>query len=315
MAHDHSHTQADTGHYLDQLCTLGVSAGLGIICVVLWWRGALAGILADFFQQAVLGGGLVLLVVVLVRAVLLWQEVGPARSVGCTEHGHEHPPSPALPGGHVHAPEHDHDPERDHDHEHEHPPSPAPPAGHEHAHGWQPIRYVVLLVPIALFFLGLPNQDFASYYMKLLEHQATENSNIFQRPADLGLVKVPVQGDEVLHLDFRELVRAAYSQQGRDFYQGRLGKVLGMVVPDRQDPKVFTLVRIKITCCFADALPLNVTVVSAESVAVPAQQWVWVTGQIQFRPRAGRSDFVPVLQLQSLRGIEPTVPPPSLYLQ
>lgn len=309
MAHDHSHAQADTGHYLDQLCTIGVSAALGIICVVLWWRGALAGILADFFQQAVLGGGLVLLVVVLVRAVLLWQEVGPARSVGSTAHDHEHPPSPALPGGHAHPHDHEHEQE----HEDGHPPSAH--GGHEHAHGWQPIRYVVLLVPIALFFLGLPNQDFAGYYMKLLEHQATQNSNVFQRPADLGLVKVPVQGDEVLHLDFRELVRAAYSQQGRDFYEGRLGKVLGMVVPDRQDPKVFTLVRIKITCCFADALPLNVTVVSPQPVTVPAQQWVWVTGQIQFRPRAGRSDFVPVLQLQSLDGIEPTVPPPSLYLQ
>src|SRR6202023_2261276 len=91
-----------------------------------------------------------------IRAGLLWTSVG-AR----------HP-------NHVHD-AHDHEHVHDHGHEHHHHEGPCPEPAHEHAHqddhpgqahshdhdhdhDWAPWRYVVLLVPIMLFLIGLPNK-------------------------------------------------------------------------------------------------------------------------------------------------------------
>jgi uncharacterized membrane protein YraQ (UPF0718 family) len=73
---------------------------------------------------------------------------------GC---GHDHGPGAACDHDHGHAP-HDHGPAV-----HEHPVGQAH-AHHDHDaadhdHGWAPWRYVVVLVPIILFLLGLPNQQ------------------------------------------------------------------------------------------------------------------------------------------------------------
>src|SRR5262249_12016728 len=35
--------------------------------------------------------------------------------------------------------------------------------GHGHEHGWNPWRYIVLLLPIVLYFLGLPNAGLTSH--------------------------------------------------------------------------------------------------------------------------------------------------------
>src|SRR5438128_617080 len=51
----------------------------------------------------------------------------------------------------AHPPAHSHGDQHSHAHEHEH-------AAEDHDHGWAPWRYVVLLVPVILFLLGLPNK-------------------------------------------------------------------------------------------------------------------------------------------------------------
>src|SRR5262249_18283679 len=61
------------------------------------------------------------------------------------EHKHEHAHAAA---GHDHGHAHDHD----HDHGHD----------HDHSHGWAPWRFVVLLLPVVLYFLNLPNEGFSS---------------------------------------------------------------------------------------------------------------------------------------------------------
>lgn len=169
MSHTHTHDEERT-YYIDQVCTIGVCALLGGVCVVLWLRGAL-GLLADPFHMAVLLGGVALLVVAAVRGVTLWSSVSRSGA-----HGHTH----------VHAHDHDHDEScghehHHHEHEHHHHEHSHAHAGHDHghehghggndhghSHGWNPIRYVFLLVPIVLFLVRMPSQAFNERFRNFL---------------------------------------------------------------------------------------------------------------------------------------------------
>src|SRR5687767_8396741 len=105
MAHVH---EEDRGYYADQLCTIGVAASLGMICVVLWVRNAL-GLLADPFHIAVLLGGIALLMVSAARGVTLWAAFARRQPAGHTHEHHDHE--------HHH---HEHGAACDHDHDHAH---------------------------------------------------------------------------------------------------------------------------------------------------------------------------------------------------
>jgi DUF1980 C-terminal domain len=323
--HDHSHDHPNP-YYLDQLCTIGVCAALGIVAILMWRSGSL-GILAAVFQYAVLVGGVALVLVALVRGVALWKLAGAATAA----HHHDHDHGPGCEHDHSHAHDHEHGPgcEHDHDHDHAH-------AGHDH--GWAPAKYVVLLLPITLFFLGMPNAKFNSYYNNCNIKRAQgalppllfewvpgfyepifgSHADRYQRSNpvldDLGLNAVADRGE--VNLDFKELSRAAMSEDSRRFYEGKTGTLKGQFSPGVSD-KTFTLVRMKITCCAADAIPLNVVILSPEPISdIEQLSWVKVTGQIQFRKRRDGNEYIPVLQLASRKAIEERVPPdnnPYIY--
>jgi hypothetical protein len=177
MAHAHHHHDDDT-YYLDQLCLTGICAAFGGVCLAMyyWQPEMLNLLLAPQFHPFVMLSGVGLLVLVAVRSVSLWREVG-ARSAaaGHTHHHHDH----EHHHHHDHDHGHDHDHAHcghDHDHAHEHHTAAGEPHVHTltpgvdrahghgpgedqddgHMHSWAPWRYVVLLVPIMLFLLGLP---------------------------------------------------------------------------------------------------------------------------------------------------------------
>jgi uncharacterized protein len=163
-------------YYLDQLFTIGVCGALAGVTIMLW-RSGLSKMLAEKFHIWVGLGGLSLLALVVVRAVSLWRSVDESAEEPA-DHGHSH--------GHAHgegaACEHDHGitTERGHSHGHDHIQpqttggslslalTPAAPIGHSHSHGdgadhdhgYAPWRYIVLLLPVALYFLILSNPAF-----------------------------------------------------------------------------------------------------------------------------------------------------------
>jgi len=176
--------------------------------------------------------------------------------------------------------------EEGHNHGHDH--------GHDHGHehGWNPLRYIVLCLPIMLFFLGLPNGGFKS--VKAMEVEDSDRA-----VADKS-------GDGVLNLQFKELEGWANNEDQRQTFEGRIGRLKGQFVLGKSS-NTFGLVRFKMTCCAADAIPLNVAIISPESVAdFKAMSWVQVTGQIQFRKRKDREEYIPVLKLRSRNDIIPT---------
>jgi uncharacterized membrane protein YcgQ (UPF0703/DUF1980 family) len=58
-----------------------------------------------------------------------------------------------------------------------------------------------------------------------------------------------------------------------------------------------------------------VAIVSPESVAdIKPMSWVKVTGQIQFRKRKDRDEYIPVLKLRSRQDVVPTERDEDPYL-
>ncbi|MCI0457214.1 MAG: hypothetical protein L0Z62_09575, partial [Gemmataceae bacterium] len=190
MAHTHDHDH-DT-YYLDQMCLIALSAAFGGICLALYFsaqgtqpEGAeppmLTLLLGPQFHPFILVSGIALLVLAAARAVIVWRSAGSAPA-------HTHTPNHAHAHDHAHDHEHCHDHDHAHSHEHGHEhcghehhvtaepghvhahasapghshAHPHPDHGHGHDHGhdhsWAPWRYVVLLIPVMLFCLGLPNK-------------------------------------------------------------------------------------------------------------------------------------------------------------
>src|SRR5215469_13082673 len=156
MAHDHSHGDRNA-YYLNQLFTIAVCGALGGVAVMLWQSGTLRFMVVERFWLPTLLGGIALLVLVLIRAVALWRSVD--EPAAAHSHDHEH-------CGHSHDCDHDHHHDHDHDHDHHHDHNHGHSHGsaddHGHDHGWAPWRYVVLLLPVVLYFLNLPNQGFSA---------------------------------------------------------------------------------------------------------------------------------------------------------
>jgi hypothetical protein len=369
------------------------------------------------FFPLVLATGVTLLVIVLLRAAVLWREVGKKQAAHAHhhhDHGHDHHHHEGC--GHDHAHHHEHGAACDHDHDHHHEHvqpaeaatgvgtlAMAAPAVHthtlghshdDHDHGWAPWRYVVLLVPMMLFLLGLPskvlplraatntmdvkaeaalaarfiglgpvplnqgpmlafmtmdpadrtaavlNKDANDYvapmsldgsavrisalrpgmdvtlYLKI-DNQVVGNKGVEKVEASSkGPLKASIAGtasgvikavdvaektltvtlkeggsekDETFDLEaprfvnFLDLENLATNSYKRDDFRGKKVQVMGQFVAASGTDRVFNLSRLKIGCCAADAVQLNVPIVCRESLKeFQYQDWVRVTGRVEF---------------------------------
>lgn len=327
MAHGHDHSHDHGDYYVEQLCTIAVCGALGGVAVMLWWRNLLFYILAPQFHPYVLAGGLVLLALVAVRAVTLWFSVERKPAADHHDHVHHHhdhdhdhshhvtaaaPEKTGIPCGHDHDHAHcDHDHDHHHDHGHHHHDH-AHAHGHAHDHGWAPWRFIVLMLPVLLYFLGLPREGFSRIgpgidtglvetdYFSAYKGQV---GALFGLGSHGPLMAAPAlyieTKGEAQKVQFKELERASFTPDTRQHYQGRTVILTGQFAPGPND-KRFTLVRYKINCCAADAINLNAVIVidpSAEdTLSVKANQWVQVTGRVQFSPKPGRpNEFIAVI--------------------
>ncbi len=192
--HSHDHHGDEDNYFIDQLCMVGLSGAFGVICLCLWfWQtGMLNNLLDKQFHLYVLLSGIVLTSIAFTRGWVLWQQSRDSSFRKPHDHGHSHdhdhgrhhehplehsaPEKPLVELAIMPAPAHVHGPACGHEH------AAGETCGHEHAHhehdhhigkahvhhdhdeadhdhGWAPWRYVVVLIPIILFLLGLPNRQ------------------------------------------------------------------------------------------------------------------------------------------------------------
>jgi hypothetical protein len=307
MAHTHDH-EPHSAEYLDQAAMIAACAALGGVSVLLYQQGAL-GFLVDSFRIAVLLGGVGLLAFAVLRGLALWRARSQERKELFDEHGYG---QACCPG-----------------HEHRHTSTGAGHAhgqhrGSGHEHGWAPLRYAGLLLPITLFFLGIPNPDFVRCYANCqIMYAQGDLPPLFAvwflgavpSPKSLeledGSSQVTARRAEVLALNWGEFTWASFDPVQRDFYQGKTGMLKGQFLPGPND-RVFTLTRLRMRCCLADAVVLKVTVVSPQPITdVKPLDWVDVTGQIQFIWLRERGRYIPVLQLTGREALRKVPPDPN----
>ena len=294
MAHDHAHHHGDTNsYYLEQLFTIAVCGALGAVMVMLYATDRIGKLLVAEQHTRVLLGGVGLLAVALLRAIYVWFAVGAKQPAAHTHdhahgacdhdhgacehdhHEHEHGVKAGtssalatlpLAGASNLAPtEHTHDHDNDHDH------------GHDH--GWAPWRFMLLMLPVILFLLGLPNEGL-------------HGKEVQYNPHEMDGIERKDKGDKVVPLSFLELEKASMNVNVRDDLAGRPINVTGKYLGN--DPAHFTLVRFKINCCAADAIQLNAIILvnpadQKKFKLDPAQyngQWVSVTGRVYFIPQS-----------------------------
>jgi hypothetical protein len=276
-----------SGYVVEQLCTIAFCGAIGGVAVMMWKQDMLRHILAPQFRIYVLIGGIVLLALVSVRTLSLW--------FSAVKRSHDRQPSEA----------HDHSHEHGSDCEHDHSHAPSEEGVHTHDHGKMPLRYALLLLPLVLYCLNLPNSGFSR------EHTI----GLIGKPAEIegqdDLIEGKDAGD-VLNLGFKELSSAALSPKAREQLEGKNGRLTGQYQEVRA--KECTLFRLNVKCCLADAIPLQVRILCKEALpALAWGEWVEVVGQIQFRKKKGSSEYIPVLLLKSAREIDRTTPDPNPY--
>lgn len=278
MAHKHDHSHEDrNAYYLNQLFTIAVCGALGGVAIMLWYSGKLRFLVVQDFWLPTLLGGITLLALVLIRAVAVWRSVDQSLAA---EHAHDHDHDHC---GHDH--DHcGHDHAHDHDHGHGH--------DHGHEHGWAPWRYVVLLLPVVLYFLNLPNEGFSAAYGDRLRNVQ------FDVPSGLGDDNGLAPATEI---GFTELQEVSLSPEQRDYWEGKTVALIGQY-SDVSD-KRFTLVRYKMQCCARDAVPLNAVIMldpkSEEKIDRDRyrDKWVQVRGRVHFFLKPGTEEYLTSLIL------------------
>jgi hypothetical protein len=173
-----------------------------------------------------------------------------------------------------------------------------------------PLRCAVLLIPIVLYFCNLPNGSFGAmargYIDSAGKAEGLENAQFMATEKKDG---------QALELSFNELNQAAYSPRLRETWSGKEGRIRGFLEPINDHE--FRLIRMKMTCCVADAVPLKARIITKDSLTarsdLSGKTWVEVTGVIQFRKLANQDTYVPVLQVETLDNIKVSEPQGNEY--
>lgn len=311
MAHAHHHHGESTRDYFtEQLLTILVVGLIGFVAVQLYRTNMLSIILAPPFHLPVFVGGIAVLVVVAVRAVAVWREAGEVNAALAHTHHHHHDHAHHHDHkDHAHGPDCDHDhhkpghahgPDCDHEHDHSHAHH-----GHDHAHDdhghshdltWVFVRMLVLVFPVSLYFMGVPNKGFSAEYLdKMLGKKETA--------LDGQLADVAAKDGVVM--SFNDLNDAGFDQAKRESMEGQTAVLEGKF--RRISDKEFTLFRLKMTCCASDTIPLKVRIkLDAGSLSgfKDLVDGVKVKGQIQFVQLPGKEQYIPVIRVRDVTDIQ-----------
>jgi uncharacterized membrane protein YcgQ (UPF0703/DUF1980 family) len=106
----------------------------------------------------------------------------------------------------------------------------------------------------------------------------------------------------------------------RQYFEGKIVQLVGQYARDPNSDHAFTLVRFKITCCAADARPLNVVIrldpqATGNLAHIKDLEWVKVTGRIAFYKRKDRDEYVTGMVVATPEDVKRTDPDPRPYIQ
>lgn len=336
MAHVHFHGEESVRNYFtEQLLTLLVCGLFGFAAIQMY-RKDMLGFLTEPFRLPVLLGGISILVLVVLRAISVWKEAGQLQGMGQDQDMN-------CGQDHVHTIDCNHSlglPGEDPDH-----------TAEDHAHSndmsWVFARMLILVFPVLLFFMGLPNSTFSLAYQiaranetndtalgamalkelaKDIDDKKTKDlpplpdgSTVRMIVTKSGLqlkeITPPGGGEpqyqqivgEGTRMKFNDLKGAAFDAGKRESLQGQTVILEGRF--KRIGDKEFSLFRFKMACCAADATPLKVRIVVPQALSTYNDgDWVEVKGQIQFRKPPGQDHYIPVIMVGDINDIRKKTP-------
>jgi hypothetical protein len=336
MTHLHFHNEESIRNYFaEQLLTILVCGLFGYAAIQMY-RNDMLGFLTEPFRFPVLLGGIGILILVLVRAISVWREAGKlqglihVQTTGCSgDHIHTDACNHSI--GHLHN-------ESDHTAE-----------DHLHANelSWVFARMLILIFPVLLFFMGLPNSTFSMDYQLALAYDKNDTalgaellkelakdidptktkllsplpdgSTVRQIVTKTGLTLkeiTPASGGEPRYeqivgegtrMKFNDLKGAAFDTNKRESLQGQTVILEGRF--KRLGDKEFSLFRFKMACCAADATPLKVRIVVPQALSnYNDGDWVEIKGQVQFRRPPGQDYYIPVIMVGDINDIRKKQP-------
>ncbi len=329
MPHNHAGCQSPRDYFTEQLLTILVCGGLGFVAIQLYLNDMLKHILAPQFHLPVLIGGISVIALVTLRALAVWREAGELVPAG-------DPDDPTCKENHVHTAACNHLPGL--------PGAPGLDAelvddhGHSHDMSWVFARMLILVFPIALFALGIPNSGLSPEALaaearltesidaaSLKDMAATATVESTETLADgatvrtlrtqngLQLREVTPKGGEPVYsmvaqagteMRFNDLTEAAFDEGKRQSYTGKTAIMEGRFQP-LGGGKEFTLFRQKMTCCGTDAVMLKVRIIAPQSVSgFNYFDWVRIKGVVEFIKVTGQERYVPVVRLLDVTDIE-----------
>jgi hypothetical protein len=314
MAHHHHHD--DDSYYTDQLCTVGIAGTFAVVCFALYfWQTQMLKYLlvTESIRFTLLLSGIALFAMAIIRGLTLWNESKTAKAAvhehvhehnhegECCDHDHSHDHAHEHAHEHAHggaAHSHDHG-HHHHDHAHNHGDHSA--ADHEHSAA--PWRYMVMLVPVIFFMLGLPNKGPSAG-----EFSAKVDAD------DTALLSVVGGSGEAEPVEFKRLFNSPTDSAERGDFSDRMVKVRGQFTGSPEDARFFQIVRFRGACCAADAQPMPILAVSKEAISgIKRDAWVWVEGQVQYAKR-GDSYHLRILVPDASR-VTVAQPDPNPYIQ
>lgn len=327
MAHSHLGCQSPRDYFTEQLLTILVCGALGFVGIQMYRNDMLKHILAPQFHMPVLVGSVAVLALVVVRAITVWREAGqlqPVDDMSCQQN-HVHTAAcnhlPGLPTGDT--------PDANLMDDH----------GHSHDMSWVFARMLILVFPIALFALGIPNsgfsQDWARKKLKYdqafnidpkeLEKMAKDPAavvletstepdgskvRVLQPPAPNDKLKVrevtPLSGEPKYSIVSEAGIEMRFNDlNDAAFDADKRKSYTGQTAIlegkfNRLSDKEFTLYRLKMTCCGPDAVMLKVRIIAPQVPAANEGEWVQVRGVIRFIKAAGQERYTPVLMINDI---------------
>src|SRR5262245_8709965 len=286
MSSNHAHHCPNDSYLLDQICITVVAGAFGVICLSLYFvqRSMLNLLLGQQFHMFILVNGIVLLLVAAIRAGMLWSMSG----------------SKVIDRVHTH-----HDVKESQSHSHSHCHDERNHAHEDHDHACAPWRYVVLLVPIVFFLLGLPDRgpSINAQDLTKLEDPAGSHDEMigFVAAAALNSASLaPISAslaawngiDSIINdaplVGVKYLDSLAGNASDRQYWKGKSIRFRGQFIG--RSNRYFDVIRFQMKCCGADLILKQIPVLAKESIPqFKGESWVEVGGRIDFRPNASGS--------------------------
>lgn len=228
------------------------------------------------FETLVLGAGLLLSLIVLLKIRALSMATG--------HHHHHH--------------DHDHDHGHSHDHGHAHDHS----HGDDHSHEVSLWRFFVLMFPLVIVLMKLTPKELSDEWIRR-NVSTKELTNVASK---LPNRKVDPNAKRFL-TDPNELQTAARDGLQRRFWESDaepiMARISGQFIPGKSTDR-FRLMRIKMTCCSSDSTPIDATVVGEVNGEWKYGDWLEVDGPVAFvesNDARGGQQYFPVVYMVDVR--------------